>query len=185
MQLLIKKIISCVIALVTVVGMNISAKAASTEVNVTWTQVHIVYAGPTVPSIHSQMNDSSNVIAYLNNVDTIYVMGNTGQIDWLRYKYNGQVGFIRTQWIGFTTNTFYKTYFNGKVLKRGFTGQAVWNLQLLMKKKCGYTTLGYDGIFGSETEKKVIEYQKIKGLTQDGMVGKNTAGKILDDFEEP
>ena len=64
MQLLIKKIISCVIALVTVVGMNISAKAASTEVNVTWTQVHIVYAGPTVPSIHSQMNDSSNVIAY-------------------------------------------------------------------------------------------------------------------------
>lgn len=38
-----------------------------------------------------------------------------------------------------------------------------------------------DGKFGPETEGKVKTYQKSKGLKDDGIVGKNTMSKIIDD----
>ena len=38
-----------------------------------------------------------------------------------------------------------------------------------------------DGKFGPETEGKVKTYQKSKGLKDDGVVGKNTMSKIIDD----
>jgi len=38
-----------------------------------------------------------------------------------------------------------------------------------------------DGKFGPETEGKVKTYQKSKGLKDDGIVGKDTMSKIIDD----
>lgn len=43
----------------------------------------------------------------------------------------------------------------------------------------GYSTNGFDGIFGSGTESAVKKFQKAKGLTQDGIAGKNTWTKLL------
>lgn len=43
----------------------------------------------------------------------------------------------------------------------------------------GYTTNGFDGIFGAGTERAVMAFQKYNNLTSDGIVGKNTFEKLL------
>ena len=63
-------------------------------------------------------------------------------------------------------------------LKKGARG----NITKLLQEKLvslGYNTNGVDGIFGSGTEKAVISFQKNNGLVTDGIVGKNTWGKII------
>ena len=63
-------------------------------------------------------------------------------------------------------------------LKKGAKG----NITKLVQEKLvslGYNTNGVDGIFGTGTEKAVISFQKSNGLVADGIVGKNTWGKLL------
>ncbi len=60
-------------------------------------------------------------------------------------------------------------------LKKGCKGEDVRALQILLIGRgysCGNS--GADGDFGSATDSAVRKYQKAKGLTQDGIVGKNT-----------
>jgi len=42
----------------------------------------------------------------------------------------------------------------------------------------GYSTNGFDGVFGNGTRNAVISYQRAKGLTADGIAGKNTFTKL-------
>ena len=63
-------------------------------------------------------------------------------------------------------------------MKKGARG----NITKLLQEKLvslGYNTNGVDGIFGVGTEKAVISFQKNNGLAVDGIVGKNTWGKII------
>ena len=63
-------------------------------------------------------------------------------------------------------------------LKKGAKG----NITKLVQEKLvslGYNTNGVDGIFGTGTEKAVISFQKSNGLVADGIVGRNTWGKLL------
>ena len=50
------------------------------------------------------------------------------------------------------------------------------NITKLMQQKIGVVA---DGIFGSGTKQAVINYQKSKGLSADGIVGQNTWRKLL------
>ena len=72
-----------------------------------------------------------------------------------------------------------KQCFSGyPTLKKGARG----NITKLLQEKLvslGYNTNGIDGIFGSGTEKAVISFQKSNGLVVDGIVGKNTWGKLI------
>ena len=43
----------------------------------------------------------------------------------------------------------------------------------------GYSSGTVDGDFGPNTEKAVRAFQKAKGLTQDGIVGKDTWSSLL------
>ena len=64
------------------------------------------------------------------------------------------------------------------LLKIGARG----NITKLLQEKLvslGYNTNGVDGIFGNGTKNTVIKYQKSKGLSADGIVGKNTWRKLL------
>lgn len=59
------------------------------------------------------------------------------------------------------------------LLKRG----SVSNYVLIAQddlNTLGYTTGGLDGIFGSQTRNAVIQYQRSRGLSADGIVGCNT-----------
>lgn len=65
-------------------------------------------------------------------------------------------------------------------LKKGCKGEDVRALQILLIGR-GYSCggPGADGDFGSNTDAAVRKYQKAKGLTQDGIAGKNTMGSLL------
>ena len=63
-------------------------------------------------------------------------------------------------------------------LRKGTIG----NITKLLQEKLvslGYNTNGVDGIFGSGTKSAVIDFQKAKGLSTDGIVGINTWSKLL------
>lgn len=66
------------------------------------------------------------------------------------------------------------------VLKKGAKGEQVKTLQRLLLA-LGYDLGGYgaDGSFGGATDKAVRAFQKDKGLTVDGSVGKATWDKLL------
>ena len=61
------------------------------------------------------------------------------------------------------------------VLKRGDRGEAVKELQLKLRK---YSDIGIDGVFGDSTERAVRYFQRLEGLTSDGIVGEKTWQKL-------
>lgn len=63
-------------------------------------------------------------------------------------------------------------------LRRGSRGNAVKYLQTKLAAKL-YDAGAADGIFGSKTEQAVREFQRENGLTEDGVVGRNTWAKIV------
>lgn len=63
-------------------------------------------------------------------------------------------------------------------LRKGDRGTQVKVLQWLLSLN-GYNVGTVDGIFGANTLKAVKAYQVAKGLDADGVVGKNTWGKLL------
>lgn len=71
-------------------------------------------------------------------------------------------------------------------LENGAKGEQVKTLQRLllalgykMTSASGKTSYGVDGSFGGATERAVRAFQKAKGLSVDGVVGKNTWAKLL------
>ena len=69
-------------------------------------------------------------------------------------------------------------------LRKGSTGPQVKTLQRLLmalgyKMKDGWRTYGVDGSFGTATYNAVIQFQKAKGLGQDGIVGPKTWNALL------
>ena len=59
------------------------------------------------------------------------------------------------------------------LLRRGNRGVYVCILQDALIN-LGYNTGGLDGVFGANTYNSVLNYQKTRGLTVDGLVGNNT-----------
>ena len=65
-----------------------------------------------------------------------------------------------------------------KNLRKGSSGNSVKALQLLLNGY-GYDCGAADGVFGAKTHNAALSYQRAKGLTADGIVGKNTMAKLL------
>ena len=68
-------------------------------------------------------------------------------------------------------------YKNKNILAKGQVSDDVAELQKNLQK-LGYLSSKADGAFGSATESAVKSFQKKNGLTEDGLVGKNTLEKI-------
>jgi len=67
---------------------------------------------------------------------------------------------------------------NLPVLQKGSQGNTVKAVQQLLAAK-GYKSGKTDGIFGANTEAAVKKFQATKGLTADGIVGKNSYNALL------
>ena len=63
-------------------------------------------------------------------------------------------------------------------VKQGAKGNITKTLQGCLIVR-GYGTNGFDGVFGGGTAKAVKAFQRSKGLTVDGVAGKNTWAKLL------
>lgn len=66
---------------------------------------------------------------------------------------------------------------SGEVVKSGSSGTIVRTIQTKLKK-WGYYFSTVDGIFGSKTLAAVKYFQRVNGLTVDGIVGKATAAAM-------
>lgn len=71
-----------------------------------------------------------------------------------------------------------KTHAAGVNVRKGARGNLTRVLQGALIAR-GYSTKGFDGIFGSGTESAVRAFQKAAGLTVDGIAGKNTFKALL------
>lgn len=63
-------------------------------------------------------------------------------------------------------------------LRRGSDGSAVKRLQGLLHA-AGQRDSAIDGDFGPSTERAVKDFQRAKGLSVDGIVGRNTWTKLI------
>ena len=63
------------------------------------------------------------------------------------------------------------------VVKQGSQGAIVTQIQTKLKN-WGYYTGEVDGVFGSKTKSAVIYFQRVNGLTRDGIVGEKTAAAM-------
>ena len=66
------------------------------------------------------------------------------------------------------------------LLKLGASGNEVRLIQLFLKK-IGYPIKSTNGEFSAETQKYIIQYQKLKGLLADGEIGTKTIESLLKD----
>ena len=135
---------------------------------------------------------------FLNKVDTSINKSNSSinNVDWLaeylkswnwiswvkelQAECNKQ-GFSNQPVDGLTYNTKTgesKTLASCPTLKIGAKGNITRLLQKVLKAY-GIANLKEDGIFGTNTYNAVVAYQKLKGLTADGVVGYNTWKKLL------
>lgn len=62
----------------------------------------------------------------------------------------------------------------GTFLRKGDSGQAVYQLQLALNKVKGLSKITPDGVFGNETLASVKQFQQLKNITVDGIVGPQT-----------
>ena len=59
------------------------------------------------------------------------------------------------------------------IVREGDGGSLVQMVQLALER-AGFSPMGNDGIFGGKTKSAVVDFQKSRGLSPDGIVGKNT-----------
>lgn len=71
-----------------------------------------------------------------------------------------------------------KTVYGEKIV--GWVTWSLWVLLIMAIQK--YLGIIVDGIYGPNTKKKVLEFQRKNNLTQDGQAGKETITKILEIF---
>lgn len=64
------------------------------------------------------------------------------------------------------------------ILRKGSTGDYVKQAQTLLNKKIG-AKLTVDGKFGDKTAKSVMTFQRVQGITSDGIIGAITWSKLL------
>lgn len=67
---------------------------------------------------------------------------------------------------------------SGKVISIGSKGDIVMSIQRVLNSLEGFN-IWEDGLYGAETYNAIIKYQAKNGLIQDGIVGKQTAVKLL------
>ncbi|MEG1894168.1 MAG: peptidoglycan-binding protein [Clostridia bacterium] len=71
-----------------------------------------------------------------------------------------------------------------RILQRGDTGSDVKLLQTALLR-AGYDVEQINGVFGSQTERAVKQFQRALGLKEDGIVGSSTWGFLEPFLEEP
>jgi len=75
-------------------------------------------------------------------------------------------------------SVFLDDYSGCPTVKYGSKGITVQIAQSALNNACKSPDLTIDGIFGTKTKTRTINFQKAKGLTADGIIGPNTWSKL-------
>lgn len=90
---------------------------------------------------------------------------------------NGQQGYVYIDYVKTWKPMLVGDMFGSSTLRGGSTGTYVRNLQRCLISE-GYLGGTIDGIFGTNTENAVKDYQAAKSLTVDGKVGAATKNAL-------
>lgn len=132
--------------------------------------------------IYTIEGNTSNAAELITNggavAKKVYNIGSSAIYGYARPAYSEQA---TTPQPGNSSNTI--TY---SLIKKGSKGNLVRIAQeKLMQKGYKLPKYGADGYFGDETEQAVKQLQRDSGLSQDGIIGKNTWGVLNSDFHRP
>src|SRR4030042_3572151 len=143
----------------------------------------------------------SNFCNVFNDLDRTAFSQDTSKWDFLCFKINGKLrsgaSANYNEWIGLMNskapvpNIVPLPIIIGddmklKVLKVGSKGNQVLWLQEILAYSYGIDNEGgFDGVYGSKTFEQVKTYQANNGLAQDGLVGKNTMAKLINNSINP
>ena len=123
----------------------------------------------TIKSIQSTLNSR-----YGFNLDVDGIFGNLTKTALVK-ALQREIGTTADGIFGINT---YTVCGNKTNLKNGSSGKLVYILQATLY--ClGFDCKGIDSIFGANTQSAVKAYQQAKGLTVDGIAGKNTFAKLF------
>lgn len=154
-------------------SVNTLAKASSTTYSSSSTTLKVGSRGTAVTALQKNLTE----LGY-NTKGTDGIFGNNTKTAVVEFQ--KAYGLTADGMVGKETqNQINKSLNNhrNKVLLVGSRGSNVKTLQQNLTK-LGYNTKGTDGIFGENTKKAVIAFQKAKGLTADGIAGTNTHNAI-------
>lgn len=154
-------------------SVNTLAKASSNTYSSSSTTLKVGSRGTAVTSLQKNLTE----LGY-NTKGTDGIFGNNTKTAVVEFQ--KAYGLTADGMVGKETqNQINKSLNNhrNKVLLVGSRGSNVKTLQQNLTK-LGYNTKGTDGIFGENTKKAVIAFQKAKGLTADGIAGANTHNAI-------
>ena len=123
----------------------------------------------------AQIQDNLNKMYGLNiDVDNIYGSETKkALVKGLQTELNKQFG-KNLSIDGIFGSKTYEAYIN---VRKGAKGNITWLIQAMLI--CHSFDINADSIFGTATENAVKEFQKRNGLSQDGIVGKNTFEKLF------
>ena len=113
--------------------------------------------------------------------------GIVGKETWykIKYIYNGVKGLSELYSEGLSISDVQRRF--PKVLKRGDRGSEVRVLQYYLNFLGFFNPklpqIGVDGIFGDETYNAVLTFQRVYGLTVDGIVGRGTWNQIQNAYD--
>ena len=167
-----RKIIALVLVVMSVCTIALSASAGTKWVT-----------GGTL-KFRSSAEVADNLIDKIASGLPVYEHYTTGS--WSRITFDGTLGYVMTAYLtttdpGYSTPQNVNQAFGFYLLQRGCEGFRVKNLQLALSAE-GFYGGSFNGVFGSDTETAVENYQTAEGITSDGLVGDVTKSHLWSDY---
>lgn len=135
---------------------------------------------PTLSGIYTK--ETEDAVRAFQRIFGLAQDGITGRITWYRIKniYNGVKRLNELQTEGLTTEEISRRFVTS--LRQGSSGPQVRLIQYYLNFigffNNSLNSLSVDGIFGPSTTNAVKAFQRVFGLTQDGIVGRATWNKL-------
>lgn len=175
-----KKYISIVLVVLTLISCTVPALAATTHVDTSWVSTTSESdLGGAYACMYKSKSVGSDVVKIFYEPTSIQIRFNQNSLTWVSAKCGNTTGYMHIDQVQYTKQQLRKALFGNYAMQRGFEGQPVANLQLCLKKLY-YDVGAADGIFGSGTEREVKNFQLACKLENDGIAGTNTQNALID-----
>jgi N-acetylmuramoyl-L-alanine amidase len=132
--------------------------------------MHFDYTSSSKNIVAAQVKSFQELWSITHPHDKIAIDGDLGSLTLSRLKSAPAEGWYMPKKLGLPSRLMKRT-------EPVQSGADIWHLQQALIK-VGGVRINYDGIFGSDTDRAVKEFQSKQNLVADGIVGKATRGAL-------